>query len=72
MCVYVSVVLLSVVFAGKGLPFFGTTFPGVVKTDENKKMTGEIAKKVRIGLLFERLIWFMPCSWNASTHATHL
>jgi cytochrome b561 len=36
-------------YGGKGLPFFGTTIPGVVKTDENKKSTGEIAKQVRAG-----------------------
>jgi cytochrome b561 len=34
-------------YGGKGLPFFGTTIPGVVKTDENKMRTGEIAKQVR-------------------------
>jgi 1,2-dihydroxy-3-keto-5-methylthiopentene dioxygenase len=34
-------------YGGKGLPFFGVTLPGVVKTDENKKSTGEIAKQVR-------------------------
>jgi cytochrome b561 len=33
-------------YGGKGLPFFGTTIPGVVKTDENKMRTGEIAKQV--------------------------
>ena len=33
-------------YGGKGLPFFTTTLPGVVKTDENKKSTGEIAKQV--------------------------
>mmetsp|Transcript_23533 Transcript_23533/g.28275 ORF Transcript_23533/g.28275 Transcript_23533/m.28275 type:complete len:190 (+) Transcript_23533:195-764(+) len=32
-------------YGGKGLPFFWTTLPGVVKTDENKKMTGQIAKQ---------------------------
>ncbi|OEU20775.1 Ni_hydr_CYTB-domain-containing protein [Fragilariopsis cylindrus CCMP1102] len=32
-------------YGGKGLPFFTTTLPGVVKTDENKKSTGEIAKQ---------------------------
>ncbi|KAG7356809.1 cytochrome b561 protein [Nitzschia inconspicua] len=32
-------------YGGKGLPFFGTTIPGVVKTDENKQRTGEIAKQ---------------------------
>ncbi len=31
-------------FGGKGLPFFTTTIPGIVKTDENKKTTGLIAK----------------------------
>ena len=31
-------------YGGKGLPFFWTTIPGVVKTDENKKQTGQIAK----------------------------
>ena len=35
------------IFTGKGLPFFFTTLPGVVKTDENQKSTGEIAKQVR-------------------------
>jgi len=32
-------------YGGKGLPFFWTTLPGVVKTDENKKSTGAIAKQ---------------------------
>ena len=31
-------------YGGKGLPFFTTTLPGVVKTDENKKSTGNIVK----------------------------
>lgn len=31
-------------YGGKGLPFFWTTVPGVVKTEENSKSTGEIAK----------------------------
>ena len=31
-------------FGGKGLPFFSTTIPGIVKTEENKKNTGLIAK----------------------------
>ena len=31
-------------FSGKGLPFFTTTIPGIVKTDDNKKTTGMIAK----------------------------
>jgi cytochrome b561 len=31
-------------YGGKGLPFFWTTIPGVTKTDENKKQTGQIAK----------------------------
>ena len=31
-------------FGGKGLPFFTTTIPGIVKTDDNKKTTGMIAK----------------------------
>jgi len=35
-------------YGGKGLPFFFTTLPGVVKTEENKKSTGEIAKQVGI------------------------
>lgn len=39
---YVSVSFL--LFSGKGLPFFTTTIPGIVKTDENKKTTGLIAK----------------------------
>ena len=33
-------------YGGKGLPFFFTTLPGVVKTDENKASTGNIAKRV--------------------------
>jgi cytochrome b561 len=33
-------------YGGKGLPFFWTTLPGVVKTDENKKSTGAIAGQV--------------------------
>eukprot|EP00536_Pseudo-nitzschia_multiseries_P000460 jgi/Psemu1/249542/estExt_Genewise1Plus.C_60051 len=32
-------------YGGKGLPFFNTTIPGVVKTEENKKSTGQIAKQ---------------------------
>lgn len=32
-------------YGGKGLPFFFTTVPGVVKTPENKKSTGAIAKQ---------------------------
>eukprot|EP00339_Tiarina_fusa_P018841 CAMPEP_0117006668 /NCGR_PEP_ID=MMETSP0472-20121206/6814_1 /TAXON_ID=693140 ORGANISM="Tiarina fusus, Strain LIS" /NCGR_SAMPLE_ID=MMETSP0472 /ASSEMBLY_ACC=CAM_ASM_000603 /LENGTH=189 /DNA_ID=CAMNT_0004708199 /DNA_START=23 /DNA_END=592 /DNA_ORIENTATION=- len=32
-------------YGGKGLPFFFTTIPGVVKTEENKKSTGNIAKQ---------------------------
>jgi hypothetical protein len=32
---------------GKGLPFFTTTLPGIVKTEENKKSTGKIAGQVR-------------------------
>ena len=32
-------------YGGKGLPFFATTFPGIVKTEENKARTGEIAKQ---------------------------
>lgn len=32
-------------YGGKGLPFFTTTLPGVVKTEDNKKSTGEIAKQ---------------------------
>eukprot|EP00531_Pseudo-nitzschia_arenysensis_P013495 CAMPEP_0116128948 /NCGR_PEP_ID=MMETSP0329-20121206/7663_1 /TAXON_ID=697910 /ORGANISM="Pseudo-nitzschia arenysensis, Strain B593" /LENGTH=187 /DNA_ID=CAMNT_0003623183 /DNA_START=140 /DNA_END=703 /DNA_ORIENTATION=+ len=31
-------------FGGKGLPFFSTTIPGIVKTDDNKQTTGMIAK----------------------------
>lgn len=34
-------------YGGKGLPFFGTTIPGIVKTEENKQSSGEIAKQVR-------------------------
>lgn len=34
-------------FLGKGLPFFNTTIPGIVKTEENKTSTGQIAKQVR-------------------------
>mmetsp|Transcript_16182 Transcript_16182/g.28256 ORF Transcript_16182/g.28256 Transcript_16182/m.28256 type:complete len:190 (-) Transcript_16182:332-901(-) len=30
-------------YGGKGLPFFYTTIPGIVKTEENKKSTGKIA-----------------------------
>jgi hypothetical protein len=29
------------------MPFFFTTIPGIVKTEENKKSTGNIAKQVR-------------------------
>lgn len=42
---------------GKGLPFFSTTIPGIVKTDENKKTTGMIAKNVR-GDNVLLLMWF--------------
>lgn len=35
-------------YLGNGLPFFFTTLPGVVKTEENKKSTGEIAKQVSV------------------------
>jgi len=35
-------------YGGKGLPFFVTTIPGVVKTEENKSSTGAIAKQVCI------------------------
>lgn len=31
-------------YGGKGLPFFTTTIPGIVKTEENKASTGNIAK----------------------------
>jgi hypothetical protein len=33
-------------FGGNGLPFFFTTVPGIIKTEDNKKGTGEIAKQV--------------------------
>ena len=33
-------------YGGKGLPFFYTTLPGIVKTDANKASTGAIAKQV--------------------------
>jgi len=33
-------------FGGKGLPFFGTTFAGIVNTDETKARNGNIAKNV--------------------------
>lgn len=33
--------------AGSGLPFFWKKFDGIVKTDENKARTGQIAKQVR-------------------------
>jgi hypothetical protein len=39
---------------GSGLPFFWTKFDGIVKTDENKARTGQIAKQVRI-------YWVFPC-----------
>lgn len=31
-------------YGGKGLPFFYTTIPGIVKTEDNKASTGNIAK----------------------------
>ena len=31
-------------YGGKGLPFFYTTLPGIVKTEENKASSGSIAK----------------------------
>lgn len=46
-------------YSGKGLPFFFTTIPGVVKTDENKARTGGIAKQVRI---FNFLFFFGVCN----------
>ena len=39
--------LMNSLYSGKGLPFFGLTVPGVVKTDENKKSTGAIVGQVR-------------------------
>ncbi|KAL3924032.1 MAG: hypothetical protein SGILL_001296 [Bacillariaceae sp.] len=51
-------------YGGKGLPFFGTTIPGIVKTDENKKQTGEIAKQVR-QRLYQKLIAIVFFSSNA-------
>jgi hypothetical protein len=39
---------------GAGVPFFWTKFDGIVKTDENKARTGQIAKQVRI-------YWWFPC-----------
>ena len=38
--------LVSCYTPGKGLPFFGTTFAGITKTEENKKSTGAIAGQV--------------------------
>jgi 1,2-dihydroxy-3-keto-5-methylthiopentene dioxygenase len=49
-------------YGGKGLPFFGVTLPGVVKTDENKKSTGEIAKQVRT--VFVGSCWKMPAGFG--------
>uniref|UniRef100_A0A7S1FUH1 Cytochrome b561 bacterial/Ni-hydrogenase domain-containing protein n=1 Tax=Corethron hystrix TaxID=216773 RepID=A0A7S1FUH1_9STRA len=37
-------------YGGKGLPFFGTTFAGAVRTEENKAAHGGIAKQVSIFL----------------------
>ena len=34
---------------GKGLPFFSTTFSGIVNTEETKARNGSIAKQVRCG-----------------------
>ena len=33
-------------YGGNGLPFFFTTVPGIVKTDDNKATAGAIAKQV--------------------------
>jgi cytochrome b561 len=33
-------------YGGNGLPFFFTTVPGIVKTDDNKQSSGAIAKQV--------------------------
>lgn len=35
-------------YGGKGLPFFGTTFPGIVQTDETKKRNSAIAGQVSV------------------------
>ncbi len=34
-------------YGGKGLPFFYTTIPGAVPTEEQKAQFGQIAKNVR-------------------------
>lgn len=47
-------------FQGKGLPFFYTTLPGVVTTEDNKKSNGNIAKQVR-------LLEAPPCFIDLST-----
>jgi 1,2-dihydroxy-3-keto-5-methylthiopentene dioxygenase len=41
-------------YGGKGLPFFFTTIPGVVKTPENKKKTGKLAGQVTNYLLITK------------------
>ena len=43
-------------YGGKGLPFFYTTIPGIVKTDENKASTGNIAKNVSWPLMFDSMV----------------
>ena len=35
-------------YGGNGLPFFWTTIPGIVKTEDNKKRSGQIAKQVSL------------------------
>ena len=58
-------------YGGNGLPFFFTTVPGIVKTDDNKATAGAIAKQVRVqtgwfwgdGTLVDTILPF--CSGNA-------
>lgn len=56
-------------YGGKGLPFFGTTFPGVVKTEENKKSTGAIAGQVRCGLVLDGVYMMADVCDVALTHS---
>jgi 1,2-dihydroxy-3-keto-5-methylthiopentene dioxygenase len=46
-------------FGGNGLPFFFTTVPGIVKTDDNKQSSGAIAKQVSTQM--RENPWFPTC-----------
>jgi cytochrome b561 len=54
-------------YGGNGLPFFFTTVPGIVKTDDNKATAGAIAKQVRV-----QTGWFWGMSHFCHQHLTIL